>query len=329
MRKYLLALCLLLLGSSAFIGGWFWSYLSSPSQGSGEVVVNIPRGTGVRAIGELLAENNLLRNDIRFLVLARLTGSAQKLRAGEYRMQYGLTPMEVLQILQTGEVVRHRITVPEGLSLVQIAEIFAKGGWVDPVRFVALAHDSEYIATMGVQQKTLEGYLFPDTYTVIRGEVDEHSLMTMMVQRFFDVWSGLQVPDSMALSRHQIVTLGSIVEKETGAAVERPLIARVFLNRLARRMRLQSDPTVIYGLEQFDGNLTKADLRRSTPYNTYTIPALPPGPICSPGRAALDAVLHPVASDALYFVSRNNGTHVFSKTLAEHNRAVRKYQKRH
>ncbi len=148
-----------------------------------------------------------------------------------------------------------------------------------------------------------------------------------MVAQFEREWAKIRPAQQGPMTRHQLVTLASIVEKETGVAGERPLIARVFLNRLARSMRLQSDPTVIYGLADFSGNLTRNHLRQATPYNTYVIPALPPGPICSPGRAALEAVLRPAESNALYFVSKNDGTHVFSTNLADHNRAVRAYQK--
>ena len=173
----------------------------------------------------------------------------------------------------------------------------------------------------------LEGYLFPETYTLIRQETDEASVLRQMVAQFEREWATIRPAEPGPMTRHQLVTLASIVEKETGVAEERPLIARVFLNRLQRNMRLQSDPTVIYGIPDFTGNLTRAHLRQATPYNTYVIPALPPGPICNPGRAALEAVLRPADANALYFVSKNDGTHVFSTNLADHNRAVRTYQK--
>ncbi len=327
MRRFILSFLLLLLVVAGAFGGWYLSYLNTVSPGSGEVVVTIAKGTGVRGIGALLADQGVLKNDIRYLCLVALSGQRTKLKAGEYIIPYGLTPPQVLELLASGRTLRHQVTIPEGLTAVQIAALFAKDGWVQPERFLALVEDEALARRLGVEADSLEGYLFPETYTLVRSEVDETAIIGMMVQRFQQVWQTLQVPGHLDLNRHQLVTLASIVEKETGAPAERSLIARVFYNRLARKMRLQSDPTVIYGIPNFNGNLTRADLRRETPYNTYVIAGLPPGPICNPGRAALEAVLYPADSDALYFVSRNDGTHIFSTNLADHNRAVQTYQR--
>lgn len=309
------------------IGFWFWSYLSSPAAGNDDAVVFIPKGAGVRDIGRILHANGVLKNDIRYLVLVRVTGLGSGLRAGEYRIPRRLTPPEVLRMLSTGKTLRHQITVPEGATMDEVASIFARDGWVDRDRFLGLARDRHFITELGMDVPDLEGYLFPETYTLARLETDEKILIRTMVNNFLRVWRQIESEKPKKLDRHQVVTLASIVEKETGTAAERPLIARVFYNRLERGMRLQSDPTVSYGLVDFNGPLTRADLRRKTPYNTYVIPALPPGPICNPGQAALEAVLHPVDSGALYFVSRNDGTHVFSTNLRDHNRAVNKYQR--
>ena len=230
-------------------------------------------------------------------------------------------------MLATGATIRHQVTVPEGLTVEQVATIFAGQGWVRRDRFLALARDPGFLSGLGIEVEHLEGYLFPETYTLIRQETDEASVLRLMVAQFEREWATIRPAEPGPMTRHQLVTLASIVEKETGVAEERPLIARVFLNRLQRNMRLQSDPTVIYGIPDFTGNLTRAHLRQATPYNTYVIPALPPGPICNPGRAALEAVLRPADANALYFVSKNDGTHVFSTNLADHNRAVRTYQK--
>ncbi len=327
MRIFLISLLLFVLVS---LGGglWYRSYLTSISPGNGEVVVVIPKGTGVRGIGTLLAANGILRDDLRYLLLVHFSGLTAKLQAGEYSLPRGLTPPEVLQLLAKGSTLRHHVTIPEGMTAEEVADIFEKDGWVKRSRFLELIHDAEYIDTLGIDAPQLEGYLFPETYTLIRYETDANSVVRMMVNRFQHVWNVIKVPELHGLNRHQLVTLASIVEKETGAAAERPLIARVFLNRLGRKMRLQSDPTVIYGIRAFTGNLSKSDLKRATPYNTYVIPGLPPGPICNPGQAALEAVLHPVDSKALYFVSKNDGTHIFSNNLAEHNRAVQIFQRR-
>lgn len=327
MRRLLFFLVLI---GFVLIGGaglWYRSYLITCSPGNGEVIVVIPKGAGVRGIGSLLAANGLLENDIRYLCLVYFSGLKTRLQAGEYSLSRGLTPPEVLQLLAKGSTLRHHVTIPEGVTAEQIAAIFEKDGWVKRERFLALVHDPLLVKNLGIDAKNLEGYLFPETYTLVRYETDETSVIRMMVDRFQQVWKELEVPENHSLNRHQLLTLASVVEKETGVAAERPLIARVFFNRLGKKMRLQSDPTVIYGIPDFNGNLTKTDLKRETPYNTYVIPALPVGPICSPGRASLEAVLRPADSEALYFVSKNDGTHIFSANLTDHNRAVQAYQR--
>lgn len=306
---------------------WFGTYPSAPASAVGEITVLIPRGAGVRQIGRILAEHDLPTGDIRFLLLAKLTGNARRLKAGEYRFPPQATPLQILAMLQQGMMVRETATIPEGLTIDEIGALLAAEGWVDPQRFATLARDREFIRTQGLAVDSLEGYLFPDTYILTRGDTDAEEILALMTRRFLAVWQELAGGGTPAMPRHQIVTLASIVEKETGDSAERPLIARVFLNRLSLGMRLQSDPTVIYGLTGFDGDLTTAHLRQATPYNTYVIDGLPPGPICNPGRAAMEAVMRPAVSTHLFFVSKNDGSHVFSTTLDEHNRAVNTYQK--
>ncbi len=305
-----------------------YRYATTPSPGNGSVLVQIPRGAGVRDIGAVLAEQRLLENDVRYLILVRLTGTGTRLQAGEFELQYGWTPLQVLRFLEQGKTYTRQLTIPEGLTLTDIAVLFAEHGWGSKEKLTDLAREKSFCLALGVEQASLEGYLFPDTYYLTRGEMRERDLLAMMVRRFHEVWSQLQVPEQFAFSQHEIVTLASMVEKETGTAAERPLISRVFINRLERGMRLQSDPTVIYGLKTFNGNLTRSDLRTPSPYNTYVVQGIPAGPICNPGRDALEAILLPAETDALYFVSRNDGRHHFSTTLKEHNRAVRKYQKK-
>lgn len=327
MRRPLLLLLFAVVLIMGSVGLWHLSYLTTKSPGAGEVVILIPKGTGVRGIGALLAANDLLEDDIRYLGFVYFSGLRTRLKAGEYSIPRGLTPPEVLELLAKGSTLRHHVTVPEGMTAEQIAAIFEKDGWINRERFLSLAADGAFIRQFGLDVSHLEGYLFPETYTLVRNEANEQTVVRMMVDRFRQVWKELEIPANIQLNQHQLLTLASVVEKETGVASERPLIARVFYNRLAKKMRLQSDPTVIYGIRDFNGNLTRADLKRETPYNTYVIPALPPGPICSPGRASLEAVLRPVDSDALYFVAKNDGTHVFSSNLADHNRAVQIYQR--
>ena len=339
MRSFCSFLFLLLFLIGLAGGGWLASYVFTPSPGTEERLITIPKGTGVRGIQQLLAREGIIADDIRFLALTRLFHviyHPPRLRAGEFKVPQGLTPLEVVRFLDTARPVRHRITVPEGKRMTEVAAIFAEEGWGEPETFLRLCRDAVMLKELGVQADSLEGYLFPETYTLVRGEINEQKLIRMMVQRFFAVWEELtgsgpeaaqQTERRKTYTRHQLLTLASIVEKETGSAGERDVIAGVFFHRLEKGMPLQSDPTTIYGIENFNGNLTKADLQRRTPYNTYVIPGLPAGPICNPGAAALKAVLHPADVPYLYFVSRNDGSHYFSETLKEHNRAVYKFQK--
>ena len=297
------------------------------------MIVAIPKGAGSRQIKTLLGEKGLIKDDIRFLILLRLLREIEKkdppkLRAGEFSLPRGLTPLKLIRFLNKAKPVAHRITVPEGLTTAQIADIFAKDGWADAAVFLRLCQDRDFIQSLGLEADSLEGYLFPETYSLARGETDERGIISAMTRRFLAVWQELAPAEKQGMSRRQIVTLASIVEKETGSAGERGLIAGVFHNRLRTGMRLQSDPTTIYGIKDFNGNLTKADLRAATPYNTYVISGLPPGPICNPGKAALEAALRPAETPYFYFVSKNDGSHQFSRTLEEHSRAVREHQKR-
>jgi len=311
------------------LGGWLALYglQSGPETEAEYATVTIPSGSGIRQIRQILAQGGLIHDDIRFLLLAKVLGLARTLPAGEFRLSLGQRPGEVLRQLATAKPVQYAVTIPEGLRISEVADIFAAGAWCDRERFIDLAHDREFIESLGLKSvSSLEGYLYPDTYHLTRNIKDTKTLLTMQVDRFFRVWSTLSRDDSQQMGRHEIVTLASVVEKETANAAERPLIAAVFLNRLKAGMRLQSDPTVIYGLRDFSGNLTRSDLRSDHPYNTYVIPALPAGPICNPGQQAIAAVLRPAATDYFYFVSKNNGTHHFSKNLSEHNQAVREYR---
>ncbi len=313
------------------VGGWLALYAlqSGPEQEAKDAIVNIPPGTGTHQIGRLLARAGIIHEDIRFLLLAKVLGLSGRLPAGEFRLSLGKRPGEVLRQLAAAKPVEYAVTIPEGLRIEEVADIFAAGAWCDRERFISLTHDPEFIESLGFKPlRSLEGYLYPDTYHLTREMRDAKVLITMQVNRFFKIWSTLPKDAAQHMSRHEIVTLASVVEKETGDAGERPLIAAVFLNRLKRGMRLQSDPTVIYGLKDFSGDLTRADLQANHPYNTYVVPALPAGPICNPGEKAMAAVLHPASTDFLYFVSKNNGTHQFSKNISAHNQAVNKFQQR-
>ena len=310
---------------------WFYYYVATPGPPSsaGEVIVDIPSGSSVRDIAGILAEAGVIREDIRFLVLAQLSGKAKKLQAGEFRIGTGMVPGEVLSSLASAKPVQHIITIPEGYNLKEIADMLGARGWIEPENFLSLARDSDFLGKLGLAGlDTVEGYLFPDTYYLTKNMIGSGEIISLMVKRFHEVWQSLVQETGDNVDRDATITLASIVEKETGDPAERARIAGVFVNRLKLGMKLQSDPTVIYGVEGFAGAITKQQLRQKTPYNTYVVSGLPRGPICNPGEAAIRAVLFPEQSKYLYFVSKNDGTHVFSVNLRDHNKAVKKYQRK-
>jgi UPF0755 protein len=322
-----LFLCLTILPAAAWL--MLYGYSRGPVVENDSVVITIPKGTSVRGISEILGEAAIIRDDLRFVLLAKWQGVAAKLRAGEFQIPTGKTPLEVLELLVNARQVQHAITIPEGLRAEEIASIFAKEGWCDPYIFNELVLDGEFIAGLGLSGiRSLEGYLYPDTYYLTRDVHGAETVITLLVDRFHAVWGELTTDLKEPPDRQKTVILASIVEKETGDAAERPLIASVFHNRLKQGMRLQSDPTVVYGLSKYSGTISKADLKSETPYNTYVIPALPAGPIANPGKAALQAVLNPSDDTYLYFVSKNDGTHQFSTNLKDHNLAVQKFQRK-
>lgn len=321
-----LAAILLLLWLSGY------AYRPGPPMPTPEVTVIIPAASSFAAIEEKLVEAGVLRPGLRFRLLANLMGVSRSLHPGEYRFSARTTPYQVLRQLYRGSLIKHPLTIPEGSSLKQIGAILIKEGWTTEKEFSATISDPQFLKELGLTHPSLEGYLFPETYFLERGVFTLRAFLTTMVNQTRKVLAATGASAGLpayGLNAHQVLTLASIVEKETGLAAERPLIARVFLNRLRDGMKLQTDPTVIYGLKAFNGNLTKLDLLTPTPYNTYLIPGLPPGPIASPGQAAIQAVMAPTTTDDYYyFVSKNDGSHYFSKSLTEHNRAVSRFQNR-
>lgn len=324
------SLLLVLVLASVWLVGDMLHFIRTPASSEpAEVVMEVPVGTSVSALSELLYGQGLVRSAGKFRWLVRFKGAARQIKAGEYQLSTGLRPGELLNKIIRGEVRLHQITFPEGYTLKQMAELLEASKLVNAERFIAAATDPPFVRSLGIPAASLEGYLFPDTYRFARGlpvETVLRSFVTMFNQHFGPVQE--EQARKLGFTRHQVVILASVVEKETAAAEERPLIAGVFLNRLRRRIRLQSDPTVIYGLSNFDGNLTRAHLQKDTPYNTYTRRGLPIGPICNPGAASIQAVLNPTSSSYLYFVAKKDGTHHFSTNLVEHNAAVLRHQKR-
>jgi len=226
-----------------------------------------------------------------------------------------------------GKVHLHKIVIPEGYNMHQVASVISKHGFATVENFMKIATDPEVVRKHGINAAILEGYLYPDTYYFPKDEPCEN-IISAMVEKFQSVFTPEweKRAEELGFSVHEIITLASIIEKETGAKEERGLISSVFHNRLKKGMRLETDPTVIYGIKSFDGNITRKNLAESTPYNTYKIKGLPPGPIAGPGYESIEAALYPAETDYLFFVSKNDGTHTFSANFKEHNSAVKKYQ---
>ena len=332
MLRLLLLAVGLSVGAAAAGALWFQHLLSpvEPEPGRAQrVAFEVAPGATLGRVAHDLETRGLIRDARAARWLARARDVSSDVKVGEYSLSRSQSTPEILEILVAGRVETHPVVIPEGLRATEIAARLGEAGLVDPSAFMAIVEDPDVAATLGVEGPGLEGYLFPDTYRFARG-LPARSVAEAMVGEFLEVYRELEEEvRQRELSMRELVTLASIVEKETGAADERPLIASVFLNRLERGMRLETDPTVIYGIEDFDGNLRRVHLEdRGNPYNTYRIRGLPPGPIASPGREALEAVLRPAESSYLYFVSRNDGTHVFSRTYAEHTRAVDRFQRR-
>jgi UPF0755 protein len=308
------------------------TYLQSTPPASGlapaaPTVVYIKPNTGVQDIALLLQDAGVVRSTWTFLALAYLQGSLKRLQSGEYEFHPGMTLLEILRKLETGRVVTHQVTIPEGFTAEDIAKLLTGERLADRDRFLALVQDPMTAARLDVPAARLEGYLFPDTYRLTRGMAEEE-ILRIMVGRFRQAVS----PDFRAraarlrMDPHEIVTLASLIEKEARLDAERPVISAVFHNRLRQRMPLQSDPTAVYMVPRGPGRITASDLQRRSPYNTYLVQGLPPGPIANPGLASLQAALNPAPVNYLYFVAKNDGSHFFSRTLEQHQQAVRLYQ---
>ena len=334
MKKPLLLVGILLFIAISMAVGLLFElkmFASTPASESASdpIIINIRPGQTLNAAADILYRKRIINSEKKFILIARFKGYDKRLKAGEYLLSADMTPLQLLDIMVRGTVKLYKLTVPEGYNLFQIAELVEASNFGTQADFIQAATDSARVRQHGLEGETFEGYLFPDTYFFPR-EVTMDGIIGAMVKRFRSVF----IPKWQARAKelgwtvHQIVTLASIIEKETGAAFERPIISSVFHNRLKKKMRLETDPTVIYGIKNFDGNLTRKHLSTVTPYNTYKIRGLPIGPIANPGSASLEAALYPDDTKYIYFVSRKDSTHQFSTNLKQHNRAVRKYQLR-
>ncbi len=302
--------------------------LVPPGDGKVVRVVDFPKGSPLRRLADELERGGVLRSARLFTLQARLSGASSRVQAGTYQFSDAMKPSQILRMLSIGDVYERRFAVPEGYSIYQLAEMLESRRLTTREAFLAACRDPDILREAGIRGRSVEGYLYPSTYNLVK-VTDPREIVRMMTAQFRKVYDERfpVLERESGLSRHEIITLASIVEKEAVAPQEKPLIASVFHNRLKVGMPLQSDPTAVYGLRAFGGTVTAADVRRSTPYNTYLIRGLPPGPIGNPGSDAIEAVLKPATTSYFYFVARNDGSHQFSATLNEHNRAVRQYLK--
>lgn len=314
------------------LGGAFWG-LQFLTTGAGprdeKVLFEIAPGSSFSRVAQDLESQGLIESAFKFKIYAKVRGKTGQIRVGEYELKQTMSPRQIMRVISSGVSVQRTFTIPEGYNIFEIADILGRTGIASRDKFLEMFR-SRTLTEKYLQEslESFEGYLFPETYSYTKYTSAE-KILEMMVSRFLTEWGSLG-QQQMDMTRHQVVTLASVIEKETGAPEERAIIASVFHNRLNKRMRLQSDPTILYGILMQTGqmrkNITKNDILAPTPYNTYTVPALPKGPIASPGKDSLMAALNPLRTDFLFFVSRNDGTHVFTKTYDEHRRAVRDYQ---
>ena len=312
------------------IGLWLHGFVTTAVTPQGPLVLDIKPGSSFTQIAGQLEESGVISDARRFTWLARWHKATGQIHAGQYLFEFAATPDQVLTRLVAGDIRKFHVTIPEGFTLREIAARLAKTGIGSADEVLALCYDAGFLTELKIEAASLEGYLFPETYTYTSSTTPRQLLQAMLAQLQAQLTPELLArAAALGLNRHQLLTLASIIQKEAGNVMEMPLISAVFHNRLKQGIALQADPTVIYGIADFNGNLTRKHLATPTPYNTYTMRGLPPGPIASPGQFALLAAAAPAPSKDLYFVARGDGTHEFSATLQAHNQAVRRYQLRH
>jgi peptidoglycan lytic transglycosylase G len=291
--------------------------------------LEIPEGTTLREAAGTLLQNGLITSVESFVIVGKLLSLEHRVIPGEYAFNTRMLPLEIIDQIKSGRVIQYEITIPEGFTMAQIARQVDEKGLARADDFIQRASDPDFVHSLGFESDTLEGYLYPESYYFSKREGSE-GILRALTKRFNTVYTPEmdRRAKEIGMTRKEVITLASIIEKETSVDEERSVVSAVFHNRIRKNIPLQSDPTVIYALPHFDGNLTRRNLKTPSPYNTYHVKGLPPGPISNPGIASIMAALNPASVNYLYFVSRNDGTHHFSETLAEHNRAVQKYQRR-
>ncbi len=323
--------------------GGYWTYKRAPSMlkelvATGpsetvtpgqEIIVSIPKGASLSQIGAILEDKGVISSKLVFKIVAFIRGEQRKIKAGDYALKAGADAGEVLDQLISGKTYMLSITVPEGYNIFQVADVFQQNGIVSKEEFLQVAQDPTFLKELGIDGSSVEGYLFPDTYS-FRFSEKNHSknVIRRMVQRFEDVYDKYVKAEAEAngWTTAQVLTLASLIEKEARSS-EHALVSAVFHNRLKQNMKLQTDPTVIYGIKPMGAKITREDLNRKHPYNTYQNFGLPPGPIANPGKESLIAAVKPADVDYVYFVAKNDGSHQFSNSLKEHNKWVNLYQR--
>lgn len=330
-RNLLYILIFLILVLAALIVSYITvlNYINTTPSVPEDSFVEIAKGSGLSGISKKLLESGVIANDKLFIFYVMKEGWQDDLKAGEYKFEKGATMAQVVSKIVNGDVELNRVTIPEGLTVKEIAKLLDEKGVVSELDFIEETQNKELIEELlGPDANSFEGYLFPETYSYSKS-LTSKEFIVLMVERFNAIYEPLSDQrKKVNLTDREILTLASIIEKETGAAFERPIISAVFHNRLRIGMKLDSDPTVIYGMgDSYNGNLTRKNLRDHTEYNTYVIKGLPPGPIANPGKESILAVLNPADVNYLFFVSKGDGTHYFSTSFREHQNAVNKYQR--
>jgi UPF0755 protein len=304
------------------------NYSNSPiDKKNVNILVDIPTGSSFLKVTEILNQAGLVKCRVFFYSLAIMKNARRSIRAGEYEFNTSLTPAAMIDKLLRGEIKIHKVIIREDLSLREIAALLDKEKLINKDDFFALSRDEDFLESLGVKADSIEGYLFPETYYFDRS-MSTRQIMKIMVNQFWKEITPemIQRAGDLRFDVHQLVTFASMIGKESGDDEEKPMISAVFHNRLRKKMRLQSDPTAVYDLDNFEGKIVRSHLRRNSPYNTYIIKGLPPGPIANPGLASLKATLYPAPVNYLYFVSKKDGSHFFSSSLNVHKQAINRYR---
>ena len=311
---------------------YIYNIYNKPIKSSGEkktTIILVPRGSTFDKVTNIIREKGMLPHPRLYDYLAKKLKAHSRIQSGEFEINHSWNTHKLLKFLISGKSILHRITIPEGINFSEIANRLHNSNLGSKETILSLKQDPDLIRQTGVPEaKSLEGFLFPETYFFSRAET-ERQILSTMIRQYRKVFNSdfRKRAKEIGMNEYEVLILASIIEKETGTGSERPLISSVFHNRLKRKMRLDSDPTVIYGIKDFDGNLTRKHLKTPSPFNTYTKYGLPPTPITNPGKESIKSTLYPAKNKFLYFVARGDGTSKFSKTLREHNKAVWFFQK--